>query len=282
MNSDDLIQKYSLKDSKFMHLYGINVHYCDEGRGEVILLLHGVFSSLHTFNKWTEILSQSYRVIRLDLPGFGLTGPSIDNEYAIDLYVRYVKKFMDNLGIQNFHIAGNSLGGWIAWEFAVANEDRVKKMILINSAGYITDWNYPLPFIIAQTPVLKKVFNYEIVPKVVVRRFLRQVIIDQFIVSDDLVNRYYDIIHREGNLEAFLRIANSRFIQNTNALKTLKTSTLVLWGSEDAWISSNDAEKFRKDLQHVSVKIYPNVGHIPMEEIPNESALDVLNFIKKG
>ncbi len=281
MNSDDLIQKYSLKNSKFMDLYGINVHYCDEGRGEVILLLHGVFSSLHTFNKWTEILSQSYRVIRLDLPGFGLTGPSIDNEYAIDLYVGYVKKFMENLGVQNFHIAGNSLGGWIAWEFAVANEDRVKKMILINSAGYITGWNYPLPFIIAQTPVLRKVFNYEIVPKVVVRRFLRQVIIDQSIVSDDLVNRYYDIIHREGNFEAFLRIANSKFIQNTNALKNLKTSTLVLWGSEDAWISSKDAEKFRKDLQHVSVKVYPGVGHIPMEEIPDESASDILNFLKK-
>ena len=281
MNSDDLIQKYSLKNSKFMDLYGINVHYCDEGRGEVILLLHGVFSSLHTFNKWTEILSQSYRVIRLDLPGFGLTGPSIDNEYAIDLYVGYVKKFMDNLGVQNFHIAGNSLGGWIAWEFAVANQDRVKKMILINSAGYITGWNYPLPFIIAQTPVLRKVFNYEIVPKVVVRRFLRQVIIDQSIVSDDLVNRYYDIIHREGNLEAFLRIANSKFTQNTNALKNLKTSTFVLWGSEDAWISSNDAEKFRKDLQHVSVKVYPGVGHIPMEEIPYDSASDILNFLKK-
>ena len=281
MNSNELILKYSLKDSKFMDLCGINVHYCDEGSGEVILLLHGVFSSLHTYNKWTEILSQSYRVIRLDLPGFGLTGPSIDNEYAIDLYVGYLKKFMDNLGVKNFHIAGNSFGGWIAWEFAVANEERVKKMILINSAGYITGWNYPLPLIIAQTPVLRKVFNFKIVPKVVVRRFLRQVIIDQSIVSDNLVNRYYDIIHREGNFEAFLRIANSKFIQNTNALKNLKTSTLVLWGSEDAWISSNDAEKFQNDLQHVSVKVYPGVGHIPMEEVPSESALDVLNFLKK-
>ena len=281
MNSNELILKYSLKDSKFMDLCGINVHYCDEGSGEVILLLHGVFSSLHTYNKWTEILSQSYRVIRLDLPGFGLTGPSIDNEYAIDLYVGYKKKFMDNLGVQNFHIAGNSFGGWIAWEFAVANEERVKKMILINSAGYITGWNLPLPLIIAQTPVLRKVFNFKIVPKIVVRRFLRQVIIDQSIVSDNLVNRYYDIIHREGNFEAFLRIANSKFIQNTNALKNLKTSTLVLWGSEDAWISSNDAEKFQNDLQHVSVKVYAGVGHIPMEEVPSELALDVLNFLKK-
>ena len=109
MNSDELIKKYSLPNSKFMELYGINVHYCDEGSGDVILLLHGVFSSLHTFDKWAEILSQSYRVIRLDLPGFGLTGPCIDNEYAIDLYVGYLKKFMDNLGVKNFHIAGNSL-----------------------------------------------------------------------------------------------------------------------------------------------------------------------------
>ena len=113
------------------------------------------------------------------------------------------------------------------------------------------------------------------------RRFLRQVIKDQAIVSDELVNRYYDIIHREGNLEAFLRIANSKFVQNTHALKNLKTSTLVLWGSDDAWISSSDAEKFRNDLQHVSVKVYPGVGHIPMEEVPNESALDVWNFLKK-
>tara|TARA_B100000963_G_scaffold341894_1_gene342123 strand:+ start:71 stop:448 length:378 start_codon:yes stop_codon:yes gene_type:complete len=118
-------------------------------------------------------------------------------------------------------------------------------MILINSAGYITGWNYPLPFIIAQIPVLRKVFNYEIVPKVVVRRFLRQVIIDQSIVSDDLVYRYYDIIYREVNFEAFLRIANSKFIENTNALKNIKTSTLVLWGSEDPWISSKTLKSFK-------------------------------------
>ena len=281
MNSNELIQKYSLVNSKFMELFGVKVHYCDEGSGEVILLLHGVFSSLHTFNRWAEILSKSYRVIRLDLPGFGLTGPSVDNEYAFDLYVGYLSKFMDNLGVRDFHIAGNSFGGWIAWEYAVSNEDRVKKMILIDSAGYVTGRNYPLPFIIAQTPVLRNVFSYEIAPKFVVRRFLRQVIKDHAVVSDQLVNQYYDIIHRKGNLKAFLRIANSKFVQNTRALKSLKTSTLVLWGSEDAWISSSDAERFRNDLQHVSVKVYAGVGHIPMEEIPEESALDVLNFLKK-
>jgi len=264
-----------------MDLYGINIHYSDEGSGDVILLLHGVFSSLHTFNKWAENLCKSYRVIRIDLPGFGLTGPSIDNEYGMDLYIGYIRKFMDNLGIDKFHIGGNSLGGWIAWEFAVAHEERINKMVLVNAAGYVSGGNYPLPFVIAQTPVLRQVFNYEIVPKVVVRRFLRQVIKDQYVVTDHLVDRYYDIIHREGNLEAFSRIANSKFIQNTHALRNIETPTLVLWGDEDAWISHHDAEKFKNDLKNVTVKIYEGVGHIPMEEIPELTANDVLNFLKK-
>ena len=281
MQTQELIQKYSLKCSKFMDLYGINIHYSDEGSGDVILLLHGVFSSLHTFNKWAEHLCKSYRVIRIDLPGFGLTGPSIDNEYGMDLYIGYIRKFMDNLGVDKFHIAGNSLGGWIAWEFAVAHEERINKMVLVNAAGYVSGGNYPLPFVIAQTPVLRQVFNYEIVPKVVVRRFLRQVIKDQYVVTDHLVDRYYDIIHREGNLEAFSRIANSKFIQNTNALRNIETPTLVLWGDEDAWISHHDAEKFKNDLKNVTVKIYKGVGHIPMEEIPELTANDVLNFLKK-
>ena len=281
MQTQELIQKYSLKCSKFMDLYGINIHYSDEGSGDVILLLHGVFSSLHTFNKWSEHLCKYYRVIRIDLPGFGLTGPSIDNEYGMDLYIGYIRKFMDNLGIDKFHIGGNSLGGWIAWEFAVAHEERINKMVLVNAAGYVSGGNYPLPFVIAQTPVLRQVFNYEIVPKVVVRRFLRQVIKDQYVVTDHLVDRYYDIIHREGNLEAFSRIANSKFIQNTNALRNIETPTLVLWGDEDAWISYHDAEKFKNDLKNVTVKIYKGVGHIPMEEIPELTANDVLNFLKK-
>lgn len=281
MQTQELIQKYSLKCSKFMDLYGINIHYSDEGSGDVILLLHGVFSSLHTFNKWAEHLCKYYRVIRIDLPGFGLTGPSIDNEYGMDLYIGYIRKFMDNLGIDKFHIGGNSLGGWIAWEFAVAHEERINKMVLVNAAGYVSGGNYPLPFVIAQTPVLRQVFNYEIVPKVVVRRFLRQVIKDQYVVTDHLVDRYYDIIHREGNLEAFSRIANSKFIQNTNALRNIETPTLVLWGDEDAWISHHDAEKFKNDLKNVTVKIYKGVGHIPMEEIPELTANDVLNFLKK-
>ena len=75
--------------------------------------------------------------------------------------------------------------------------------------------------------------------------------------------------------------SNSKFIQNTHALRNIETPTLVLWGDEDAWISHHDAEKFKNDLKNVTVKIYEGVGHIPMEEIPELTANDVLNFLKK-
>ena len=131
MELKELIEKYTLPDSKFMDLYGIKIHYTDQGKGDVILLLHGVFSSLHTFDNWANKLSENHRVIRVDLPGFGLTGPWTDNEYSINRYIEFIKEFMDKLDINKFHIAGSSLGGWIAWEFAVAMEHRIDKMILI-------------------------------------------------------------------------------------------------------------------------------------------------------
>ena len=279
MELKELIEKYTLQDSKFMDLYGIKIHYTDRGNGDVILLLHGVLSSLHTFNNWANKLSESHRVIRVDLPGFGLTGPWTDNEYSINRYTEFIKKFMDKLGINKFHIAGNSLGGWIAWEFAVAMEHRIDKMILINSAGYLNQGKYPWPFIIAKTPVLNQIFNFQLVPKFVARKILKEVIYDSRIISDELVNRYYDLAKRKGNLKAFKTIANLPFKQNTDALQNISTPTLLLWGDNDAWISSKDAESFKNDLQNAKVIIYKEVGHIPMEEIPERSCKDALDFL---
>jgi len=279
MELKELIEKYTLQDSKFMDLYGIKIHYTDRGNGDVILLLHGVLSSLHTFNNWANKLSESHRVIRVDLPGFGLTGPWTDNEYSINRYTEFVKEFMDKLGINKFHIAGSSLGGWIAWEFAVAMEHRIDKMILINSAGYLNQGKYPWPFIIAKTPVLNQIFNFQLVPKFVARKILKEVIYDSRIISDELVNRYYDLSQRKGNMRAFKTIANLPFKQNTDALKKISTPTLLLWGDNDAWISSKDVDSFKNDLQNAKAIIYKEVGHIPMEEIPEKSCKDALDFL---
>ncbi len=277
MSLEELIEKYTNEHSKFIDVQGLKIHYRDEGKGDVLLLVHGTFASLHCYDRWAEILSAHYRVVRLDLPGFGLTGPNPENKYSIDLFADFLKDFLDAIDIDKCAIAGNSLGGWLSWEFALKYKERVSKMILIDSAGYINDNNFPLPFIIAQTPVLRNVFNY--VPKAVVRRFVRQVYYDQTKVTDELIDRYFDLFHRQGNKEAFVRIANSYFTQNTHNLVHIDFPVMVMWGEKDNWLNVNHAEKFEKDLRHCTKVIYENVGHVPMEEIPEQSAADVMNFL---
>ena len=280
MTTDELKEKYTYETSNFVTIDGLGVHYCDEGVGKVILLVHGTFSSLHTFDDWNEILKKQYRVIRLDLPGFGLTGPSPSYEYSIDDYSDFLDAFLEKLNIKSCSLAGSSLGGWICWEFAVKYENRVDELILINSAGYIGEKSMPLPFVIAKTPVLRNVFNY--VPRAVVRRFLRQVFEDQSKVTDKVVNRHYDLFHREGNKEAFVKLANSDHVYNTDRLTQLSIPVLIMWGANDNWINVKHSRNFERDIPNSEVVIYENVGHVPMEEIPEKSAADLISFLERN
>ena len=274
---EEVINKYTDQNSKYLNIDGLKVHYKDEGEGEVLVLLHGTFSSLHTFDTWALILKKKYRVIRLDLPGFGITGPSIENVYSISIFIDFIENFLDLLNVNKYHLAGNSLGGWLAWELALKAKDKIGKLVLLNAAGYINDKNYPLPFVIAQTPVLRNVFNY--IPKAVVRRFIRQVFNDQAVVTDELVERYYCLIQREGNLSAFISIANSKLKQNTQSLNYLDVPVLIMWGDKDRWISPEHALFFKNDISNSRVLMYKDVGHIPMEEIPEKSANDLIKFL---
>lgn len=280
MTLEELKEKYTNEHSKFVTVDGLEIHYRDEGVGDVMLLVHGTFASLHAFDDWTEILKKEYRVVRLDLPGFGITGPNPEHQYNIDRYSEFINSFLTELSIDKCAIAGNSLGGWLSWEFTLKYPERINKMILIDAAGYINDRNFPLPFVIAQTPVLRNVFNY--VPKAVVRRFVRQVFNDQSKVTDEVVNRYFDLFHRDGNKEAFVKIANSYFQQNTHNLHQLKMPVLIMWGEHDNWLSVDHSHKFKRDLVNSQLIIYKDVGHVPMEEIPAESARDLLNFMKEN
>lgn len=280
MTLDELKEKYTYETSRFIKIDDLDIHYCDEGEGDVVLLIHGTFSSLHSFDDWNEILKTRYRVIRMDLPGFGLTGPHPDHLYSIDDYSNFFNDFLEKLNIKSCAVAGNSLGGWLSWEFAIKYQNRIDKLILIDSAGYISDKNYPLPFVIAQTPVLRNVFNY--VPKAVIRRFVRQVFKDQTKVTDELIDRYFDLFHREGNKEAFVKLANSNYKQNTDSLSELKIPVLVMWGEEDNWISVNQSQLFEKDIPNSRVIIYDKVGHVPMEEIPEKTAKDLISFLQEA
>jgi pimeloyl-ACP methyl ester carboxylesterase len=275
----DLLFKYTTDASRFLVIANMMIHYRDEGEGDVLLLLHGAFSSLHTFNEWNKSLKKHYRVIRLDLMGFGLTGPNDANDYSMENHIRVLKTFLNILKIEKCHVVGNSLGGWLAWEFTYRYPQKVDKLVLIDSAGFLEEENVPIPFKLARTPVFGRIIKYVVRPQIL-EQFLRQVYFDQSKVTEQLITRYYELFNREGNPDAFLKLVNQPVSDNTAALKHINNKTLILWGREDMWIPVHNAYRFHAMLNNSTLKIYPKVGHIPMEEIPEESLLDVMNFLE--
>ena len=133
-----LKQKYGQQPSQYVVVDSMQVHYRVEGQGPPLLLLHGTAASLHTWDGWTEQLKAHFQVIRVDLPAFGLTGPSPKADYSLKAYSNFVLHFTQALGLEPHHVAGNSLGGAIAWHYALDHPKRVNKLILVDASGYPT------------------------------------------------------------------------------------------------------------------------------------------------
>lgn len=270
--------KYVSAESKFIDIDGLKVHYRDEGQGPVILCLHGVQSSLHTWDGWVKELKSNYRVIRIDLPGWGFTGAS-NFGYSRDETVKFLKKFVDALGLKTINIAGNSYGGFLAWNFVVDNQDMVDKLIILDGGGY--PFKPPFAITLMTAPVIRNLYPL-VTPKFIVAKFTREVYGTKSRVTDETIDRYYDLlIYNDNRRESikFFRGIKGQMETESSGVKTIKIPTLIMWGKQDEWIPISLMERFKKDIPHARTIAYDGVGHIPMEEIPEVTARDADAFL---
>ncbi len=282
---EDLKARYATAPSEFITMGGMDVHFRDEGPKTdsiPLVFIHGTGASLHTFESWVKNLKEKHRVLRMDIPAFGLTGPFPGRDYSMANYISFIKGFLDAKGIKKCHLGGNSLGGRIAWGFTVEHPEMVEKLILIDAAGYpIKPKSIPIGFKIAQIPLLNKIMTY-ITPKSMVKSSVENVYADKSKVSDEIVNRYFDLTLRAGNRQALVdRMTLLTDSVSIKELKTIQQPTLVLWGAEDYLIPVSVAQRFHEDLPNDTLVIMPNVGHVPMEEQPEESLAILSDFLKK-
>jgi pimeloyl-ACP methyl ester carboxylesterase len=280
--------KYGNTASRYLPLMGMQVHYRDEGNPadtSPLVLIHGTSSSLHTWDSLVSIMLASSnnkrRIIRFDLPAFGITGPNPENYYAGDYYVRFVDSFLKAMHINNCSLAGNSLGGAIAWQYTVAHPEKIAKLILIDAAGYpMKNEKGSLGFKLASTPVINNLLLV-ITPKFLVRKSLETVFYDNSLISDAIVTRYHEMLLREGNRAATLSIFKNRTAYSYEPIKTIKQPTLILWGEQDHLIAVENAYLFQKDIKGSILTVYKNIGHTPMEENPQAVAEDIQSFMNK-
>lgn len=276
---EELKKEYTNEASQFIEIDGMQVHYRDEGQGFPIVLVHGTASSLHTWNDWTKDLKKKYRVIRMDLPAFGITGPNKNADYSIENYTYFLQQFLMKINVAKFHLAGNSLGGNIAWNYAAEHPEQIEKLILIDASGLPTNKPQPAVFKMAKTPVLSSLFLY-VTPKFFIKKNMEEVYADNSKVTDAIITRYHKMALRVGNRQAFIDRAKTDFKlgakANLEKLKSIQTPSLLIWGAQDSWIPLDNGKQMDRMLTNSKLVILENSGHVPMEENPAES-LEALN-----
>jgi pimeloyl-ACP methyl ester carboxylesterase len=275
-------RKYGSAASRFAKLEpGLRVHYRDEGKqdGPVLVLIHGSNASLHTWEQWVGILGKDYRIISLDLPGHGLTGNNPAGVYDSASYVRVVDRLLTKLNVDKAVIGGNSMGGGVSWAYALEHPEKVEALLLVDTSGqpYARSGKTPLGFRLMRMPVIKEAARF-IAPRSIFESSVKTSMSVQSEIDDKLIDRYWELNRYPGNRNATMqRFSNSKsMVPGTKErLSTIKVPVLILWGAEDNLIPVTAAKWFAEAMPQAKLIIYPNVGHIPMEEIPQKSANDV-------
>ncbi|AOY98173.1 alpha/beta hydrolase [Cupriavidus sp. USMAHM13] len=282
---ETLARRYALPASRWLPAMDTLVHYTEEGPadGEPLVLIHGFGASLHTWEGVMPALTARYRVLRLDLPPFGLTGPLRDTRGRIvtmdvDRYRAFIDAFFAALKLPRASVIGNSLGGLIAWDLAARHPHRVDKLVLIDAAGF------PM-----KLPIYIGLFNHApvrwsapwVLPECIIRAATRDVYGNARRVPEATFRRYVDFFYAEGAREAIGRMVPRLDFDalDTARLARIGSPTLVLWGERDRWIPPAHAQAFAAQIPDATLVRYAGLGHIPMEEDPRRVGADLLAFL---
>lgn len=267
------VSAYRDRQSRFIPIDGLSVHYKREGKGPAIVLLHGSGSSLHSFDAVVSDLKDKFELVRLDLPGYGLTGPREDRDYRIETYVNFVRQFVSALKINRFCLGGNSLGGNIAWNFALQHPELLTNLILMNATGY-PEKSLPLAMRLARAP-----FGPFLIKKMLSRRAternLRQLAGSGMTDLDEkLIDRVHAFMSSPGNLQAFIDFSKTDQKDRSLEIPSIKVPTLILRGA------SVDGQYFARDIARCREVIFSGAGRLLPDEIPHEIAKAILQELR--
>jgi pimeloyl-ACP methyl ester carboxylesterase len=204
-----------------------------------------------------------------------------DDDYNCERMVKFIRHCADALEIDRAVVCGNSWGGLLAWLFAVRYEERVSRLVLIDSVGF--PFEDPFMWRLAQKQPFETILRY-VTPRFLVRSELLSAVYDPASISEEQITLYYELLRREGNRRAQILQNKQPFAFRATAsalaqMKSIRVPTLIMWGANDPWLSPSVAYQFEKEITHARVIVYPRTGHIPMEEHPEQTAADLRYFL---
>jgi pimeloyl-ACP methyl ester carboxylesterase len=242
----------------------LTTEYRDEGEGKVVLMLHGWWRNLSDFDKITEILRNNYRIVRVDLPGFGGTERP-KTTWCTEDYVDFVNNFIEKINIRPEVLIGHSFGGRIIIKGAGENKFQASKVVLIAAAGVqVCNWRKKLFFVLAK---IGDIVSY-IPPLIFIRRKLK--------------NKFYKVIGSDylesGNMKDIFKVVVEEDL--TDFAKQIKTNSLLIWGDKDIQTQIKDGQLLHSLITNSKMEIIPNSGHFIHIEESQKVANIIKDFIK--
>lgn len=284
----ELEPEYVSEASQFLTLpNGLKVHFKDEGPegAPAILLLHGFASSLDTWDGWADSLTDDYRVVRVDLPGHGLTRVLQTTNLTTGGMVRFVSDMAGQLELEEFVLAGSSMGGHVAWEYAVEHPEALSGLVLVDAAGLPDgigiEHERPALFDTLSNPMVAP-FLRSLNPRPFVKSGMESAFSDQSFVTDDLIDQYADYSRAPGHRGALIELASRDDLTNEEAeeqLSALSLPVLVMHGADDQIVPLAHSETFIEFIPNAELIVYDGIGHLPQEEAMAASVSDLRAFL---
>ena len=290
---ESVIAKHAKGASEFIELKdGSLIHVRDEGNknGNTLVLIHGSNGSLFNFESMNKFLINDFRVVSLDLPAHGLTGPVNSNNYSFDGFIRVINEVLEIKKINQFFLAGHSMGGRVVWNYTIDYPEKVSGLIIIGSLFLANEKEYrefqsdnkpPIVFKLFEIPFFRMLLGY-ITPRIMVSQVAKQMVYDQTIMTDELIDQFHDIILLEGSREAMGYVivnTDKNIVADPKLLQEINVPTTILHGEEDNVIDVRYNKHFLENIPDINLISYSKVGHMPPMEIPEVLANDIKKFI---
>jgi len=272
--------KWKEPSSTFLTWRGGQVHYTDEGKGQTILMIHGFGGSFKNFEPLAQIMRDEYRVIRIDLPGFGLSDFPKDGYADINqTYTEYLQFIADTLHLDSIFVIGNSMGGAVTWNLAIQRADIVQKIVLLNSAGYDVA-KVANKLALFKFKSFGKVFEKGM-PLFMSKTGLKKCYAEPSKLDPAVSIMNNEITNREGNVMHMLNMATHVKFPDEALIQQVKCPTLIVWGEQDKIVPREHADRFKRDIKGSELVVFDPCGHVPMMERPEDTKREVVRFFNQ-
>ena len=256
------------------------LHVRDSGPREApaVLLLHGFGASLQAWDVWAQGLSTTHRVIRIDLPGSGLSPPDPDRDYTDARSLQMLVRLLDDLGVPRASVVGHSMGGRIAWTFAARHPERTDKLVLVAPDGFASfGFEYGKAMDVPASLGLMR----HVLPQPLLRMNLQAAYAQPETLTDALTTRYHELLRAPGARQAMLdRLQQTVLQEPLPLLRQIRAPTLLVWGEADAMIPFANARDYLQAMPGSRLLSWPGVGHLPQEEAAQASLQGVADFLR--